>query len=112
MPHFMTTLTYSADAKAALVANPTDRPKAAAAAIEAVGGKMHAAYLTFGESDALVIYEVPNAVAAAALAATLGTSGAFTSVKTTALLTGEEAIKAFKLSGETKAAYKPPASRP
>ena len=38
-----------------------------------------------------------------------GTSGAFTSVKTTALLTAPEAIKALKLAAETKSAYKPPA---
>jgi uncharacterized protein with GYD domain len=108
MPHFMAICNYSDQAKAALVANPTDRPKAAAAAIEAVGGKLHGAYLTLGESDVVVIYEVPDTVAAAALAATLATSGAFSSVKTTALLTSAEGIKAFKLSAETKAAYKPP----
>jgi uncharacterized protein with GYD domain len=108
MPHFMATCIYSEQAKAALVANPTDRPKAAAAAIEAVGGKLHSAFMTLGESDVIVIYEVPDAIAAAALAATLASSGAFSSVKTTALLTTSEGIKALKLSAETKGAYKPP----
>ena len=108
MPLFMVTCNYSAEAKAALVANPTDRSKAAAAAVEAVGGKVHAAYLTLGESDVVVIYEVPDVIAATALAATLGTSGAFTSVKTTALLTPAEGIRAFKLSAETRRAYTPP----
>jgi uncharacterized protein with GYD domain len=108
MPHFMVTCNYSDQAKAALVANPTDRTKAAAAAVEAVGGKLHSAFMTFGESDIIVIYEAPDAIAAGALAVTLGTSGGFASVKTTALLTVVEGIKAFKLSAETKAAYKPP----
>jgi uncharacterized protein with GYD domain len=109
MAHFMVTCTYSDQAKAALVANPTDRAKAASAAIEAAGGKLHSAFMTLGDSDVLVIYEVPDTVAAAALAVTLSTSGAFSSVKTTALLTVPEGIKALKLSSETRAAYKPPA---
>jgi len=108
MPHFMLTCNYSADAKNALIANPVDRTKPAAAAIEAVGGKLHSAFMTFGEADVIAIYEVPDATAAGALAATLGASGAFSSIKTTALLTMAEGIKAFKLSAETKAAYKPP----
>jgi uncharacterized protein with GYD domain len=108
MPHFMATVTYSDAAKAALVANPTDRMKAAGAAVEAVGGKIHAGYLLLGEADAVVIYEVPDAIAATALAASLTASGTFSSFKTHALLTMDEAIRAFKLAGETRAAYKPP----
>jgi uncharacterized protein with GYD domain len=111
MAHFMLTATYSEHAKAALVANPTDRTKAASAAIEAVGGKLHSVFLTFGDSDVVAIYEAPDAIAAAALAATLGSSGGFSAVKTTALLTTHEAVKALKLAAETKAAYKPPSSK-
>jgi uncharacterized protein with GYD domain len=109
MPHFMVTCNYSTQAKEALVANPVDRTKAASAAVEAVGGKLHSAFMTFGESDIIVIYEAPDAIAAAALAVTLGSSGGFSSVKTTALLTTAESVNALKLSAETKAAYKPPA---
>ena len=111
MPHFMLSCNYSADAKNAMIANPVDRTKAASAAVEAVGGKLHSAFMTFGETDIIVIYEAPDAIAAAALAVTLGASGGFSSIKTTALLTTTEAVKAFKMSAETKAAYKPPASR-
>jgi hypothetical protein len=56
----------------------------------------------------IVIYEAPDAIASAALAMTLGASGGFSSIKTTSLLTTADAIKAMKLSAETKAAYKPP----
>src|SRR5580704_15129237 len=106
MPHFMVSCNYSADAKNALIANPVDRSKAASAAVEAVGGKLHSAFMTFGETDIIVIYEAPDATAA--LAMTLGASGGFSSIKTTPLLTTADAIKALKLSAETKAAYKPP----
>ena len=108
MPHFMVSCNYSAESKNALIANPVDRTKAASAAVEAVGGKLHSAFMTFGETDIIVIYEAPDAIASAALAMTLGASGAFSSIKTTALLTTTEAIKALKLSAETKAAYRPP----
>jgi uncharacterized protein with GYD domain len=108
MPHFMVSCNYSAESKNALIANPVDRTKAASAAVEAVGGKLHSAFMTFGETDIIVIYEAPDAIASAALAMTLGASGAFSSIKTTALLTTTDAIKAFKMSAETKAAYKPP----
>ena len=108
MPHFMVSCNYSAEAKNALIANPVDRTKAASAAVEAVGGKLHSAFMTFGETDIIVIYEAPDTIASAALAMTLGASGGFSSIKTTALLTTAEAVKALKMSGETKAAYKPP----
>jgi uncharacterized protein with GYD domain len=109
MPHFMVSCNYSAEAKNALIANPVDRTKAASAAVEAVGGKLHSAFMTFGETDIIVIYEAPDAIASAALAMTLGASGGFSSIKTTPLLTTAEGVKALKMSGETKAAYKPPA---
>jgi len=108
MPHFMVSCNYSAESKNALINNPVDRTKAASAAVEAVGGKLHSAFMTFGEADIIVIYEAPDAIASAALAMTLGASGAFSSIKTTALLTTSDGIKALKLSAETKAAYKPP----
>src|SRR6266851_2446259 len=109
MSHFMVSCNYSTESKNALIANPVDRTKAASAAVEAVGGKLHSAFMTFGETDIIVIYEAPDAIASAALAMTLGASGAFSSIKTTALLTTTDAIKALKLSAETKAAYRPPA---
>jgi uncharacterized protein with GYD domain len=108
MPHFMVSCNYSAEAKTALIANPVDRTKAATAAVESVGGKLHSAFMAFGESDVIVIYEAPDAIAAAALAATLGSSGAFSSIKTTALLTTADSVRALKLSAETRSAYKPP----
>jgi len=108
MSHFMLSCNYSAESKNALIANPVDRTKAARAAVESVGGKFHSAFMTFGETDVIVIYEAPDAVASAALAMTLGASGAFSSIKTTALLSMEDGIKALKLSAETKTAYKPP----
>jgi uncharacterized protein with GYD domain len=104
----MLTCNYSTESKNALIANPVDRTKAASAAVEAIGGKLHSAFMTFGETDIIVIYEAPDAIASAALAMTLGASGAFSSIKTTALLTMDDGVKALKRSAETKGAYRPP----
>jgi len=53
MPHFMVSCNYSAESKNALIANPVDRTKAASAAVEAVGGKLHSAFMTFGKRTSL-----------------------------------------------------------
>ena len=66
MPHFMVSCNYSTESKNAMIANPVDRTKAASAAVEALGGKLHSAFLTFGETDIIVIYEAPDAIASAA----------------------------------------------
>jgi uncharacterized protein with GYD domain len=49
MPHFMVSCNYSAESKNALIANPVDRTKAASAAVEAVGGKLHSAFMPSGK---------------------------------------------------------------
>ena len=76
--------------------NASENRFSASAAVEAVGGKLHSAFMTFGETDIIVIYEAPDAIASAALAMTLGASGGFSSIKTTPLLTTADAIKALK----------------
>jgi len=108
MPHFMIQMKYSADAVKAMVANPQDRRKAAAAAIEAAGGKMHSVFFTLGAKDVVVIYEAPDAVSAVALSMVLGASGAASDVETTPLLTSEEAMKAMKHAGKSLPGYKTP----
>jgi uncharacterized protein with GYD domain len=56
--------------------------------------------MTFGETDIIVIYEAPDAISSAALAMTLGASGAFSSIKTAALLTTADGIKAQLRPGQ------------
>ncbi len=108
MPHFMIQMKYSADAVKAMVANPHDRKKAAAAAIEAAGGKMVSLYFTFGASDVLVIYDAPDAISAIGLSMVLGASGAASGVETTPLLTSAEAMEAMKIAAKTMPGYKTP----
>ena len=65
--------------------------------LASVGGKVESFYYAFGDVDAYVIVEVPDNVTAAAVALTVGASGAVT-LKTTVLMTPAEVDQAIKKS--------------
>ena len=96
MPKYLSMGTYTVDGiKGVLKEGGTGRRKAVQSAIEAMGGKLEAYYFAFGESDVVVISDVPDNVTAAALAIGIGSSGTV-SLKTTVLLTPEEVDQATK----------------
>ena len=65
--------------------------------LAAVGRKAESFYYAFGDTNAFVIVDVPDNVTAAAVALTVGASGAVT-LKTTVLMTAEEVDQATKKS--------------
>ena len=65
--------------------------------VASVGGKVESFYYAFGDVDAYVLVDVPDNVAAAAVALTVGASGAV-KLKTTVLMTPEEVDQATKKS--------------
>lgn len=71
--------------------------------LDSVGGSLEAFYYAFGEDDLIIIADLPDNVAAAALATTVSTSGVG-GVKTTVLLTPKEVDEASK----SKIKYTPP----
>ena len=73
----------------------TGRRAAITKMAEALGGKLEALYFAFGDVDAYVIVDLPDATAAAAVALATNQSGAV-AVKTVVLLTAEEMDKAAK----------------
>jgi uncharacterized protein with GYD domain len=111
MPHFMLKLKYSNESIKGLVANPQDRRHAAEAALATVGARLRDYFFAFGDADAIITYEAPDAASAASLAMTLGASGATSSAETVVLLTMEEAMEAMKKSAKTLKGYKPPSSK-
>lgn len=106
MPLFMVQACYGTSATTAMVKNPQDRAAAVKPVVERMGGKLHGAWLSFGEYDVVVIAEMPDNVSAAALALAVGASGAMSSYRTTPLLTMAEATSAMSKAGGVK--YKPP----
>lgn len=65
-----------------LIDRPSDRAAVVAKLAETAGGRMEAYYLMFGDWDGLVIAEVPNSAAAAAMSLAVSSTGAFAQLST------------------------------
>jgi uncharacterized protein with GYD domain len=105
MPLYLTQVAYTPEAWKALVKNPHNRLDDVRPAIEKLGGKVISGYLAFGDYDAVAIVEMPDHVAAAAIAIAAAAGGSCKSVKTTPLMTAAEGIEALKQAG--RSGYKP-----
>jgi uncharacterized protein with GYD domain len=99
MPHFLHQVAYTPEAIARLVANPQDRIEVVRAPIEKLGGRIEAAYFSFGEYDAVLVTEFPDNVSAAAIALAFAGGGAIRTGHTTPLLTAKEAVEAMRKAG-------------
>ena len=96
MPHYLQQVAYSQQGWEALVGNPQNRIEAVRPAIEKLGGKIEAAWFSFGDYDIVVIINMPDNVSAAAIAMAFAAGGACRSVQTTPLISTEEAVQALK----------------
>lgn len=105
MPLYLTQVAYTDESWRALVENPQNRMDAIRPAIEKLGGKVINGYFAFGDYDIVAIMEMPDNVAAAAIAIAIAAGGACKALKTTPLLTTAEGIEALKKAANT--GYKP-----
>jgi uncharacterized protein with GYD domain len=104
MPKYLVSVSYSAEgAKGLRQDGGTKRREVASHAVESVGGKIEAFYFAFGEHDAVIIADLPDAASAAAVSLAVSSTGA-ARLTTTPLITAEEMDKA---AGK-KTAYKAP----
>jgi uncharacterized protein with GYD domain len=99
MPAYLTQVAYTTEGWAAMVKNPQDRTKAVQEPIKKLGGKVQNFWFAFGEYDVIGVIDFPNNVSAAAIAMAFAAGGAIKSVRTTPLLTAEEALDALKKAG-------------
>ena len=106
MPVYMTQFAYTPEAWAALVSRPEDRSKVLGELLERFGGRLICFYYAFSEYDGVAIFEAPDeTAAAAALLAVIG-PGHDKSIKTTALLTVEQAMEGMRRARGVR--YRPP----
>ena len=70
---------------------------------------MHSYFFAFGEYDIILLFDLPDNVAAASLSMVLSASSSATEIEITPLLTRHEAVEAMHKSSEAMAVYKPPA---
>lgn len=96
MPHYLIQAAYTPEALRAMIQDPKDRTTALQKPIESLGGKIHNLLFSFGDYDAVMLLEMPNNVAVAAIALAIGAGGACKNVKTTPLMTAAEGIDALK----------------
>ena len=104
MPKFLMEVSYTAEGAAGVRKDGGTKRKAVAQkAAKSVGGKLESFYFSFGDTDAVLIVDLPDATSAAAIGLNLASSGA-AHTRTTLLLTPEDIDKA---SGK-KITYTPP----
>ena len=101
MPHYLQQVAYSTDGWEALVERPQNRIESVRPAIEKLGGKIESAWFAFGDYDVVLITQMPTNVDAGAIAMAFAAGGACKAVKTTPLLTTEEAVEAMKKAAVT-----------
>ena len=107
MAKFLVQATYTAEGLRGLVKDKASGRKAVITqALKKLGGKLETIYFCFGESDVIVIAELPDNVTAAALSLATNASGVVRT-RTTALLSVAEADEA--LSREI--AYRAPGAK-
>jgi uncharacterized protein with GYD domain len=107
MPKFMFTGSYNRDSALAIKkGGGSPRLAAAQALAESVGGTLESFYFAFGEWDYVVIADLPDTVAAAALASAVAGSGSMDRFVTTVLLTPAD----MDAASRTNPTYTPPGS--
>lgn len=98
MPKYMLRVNYTAEgAKGLIKDGGSTRRAVAQKAAESVGGRVESFHFAFGDTDAFVIADLPDAASAAAIALTVGASGG-ASVQTAVLMTPEEVDAAVRKS--------------
>ncbi len=96
MPKFLIQGSYTSEgAKGFRKDGGSKRRQVAEALIKEAGGKLDAFYFTFGQTDFVLIADLPDSVSSAALSLAVNASGV-TKVNTTPLLTPEEMDAAAK----------------
>ena len=98
MPKFMVKASYTAEATRGLLKEGGSGRRAAVhKLIEGVGGKVEAFYFAYGEYDAYVIADLPDATAGMAISLAVNASGGVR-LTTVPLITPEELDTACKRS--------------
>ena len=99
---------YTAESWAAQAKKPTNREDALKPIARQLGGRILSFYYAFGEDDFVLIAQMPDNKAAAAMAIAATSGGALSHLKTTPLMSVSEGMGAMRASKRSK--YVPPAS--
>lgn len=104
---------YTAEAIAKIIKSGSNREDVARGAVESVGGKLHGFYGMFGDPDGfhvMMICEMPSNAEYLATVVTAMMGGALANVRTTALYSAGDMVKAAEMINASAVNYQPPAS--
>ena len=99
MAYYLYEGAYTPEALKALLKKPANRAEVVRKAVEELGGTLVGSWFAFGESDVILIVQMPDNVSIAAMALAVAAAGAIQRGKTTPLMTMEEGMEAFKKAG-------------
>ena len=108
MPRFITFFSYTGEAAKAMIDRPSDRSAAGKALVESLGGTQESFYWMQGKHDGFFIASLPDGVAASALAAAAGSTGAISRLETHQIFDHGEQAAIVEQAGIALKAYKPP----
>ena len=92
----MIQFSYNSETVGKLIKNPEDRSKEVGKLIEKLGGKMLGFYYCYGDYDGVVIVDMPDHISGLATTMVSYAAGGTTKLKTTVLISVDEAMKAMK----------------
>jgi uncharacterized protein with GYD domain len=99
MAYYLYQASYTAEALKELVRKPVNRSEVIRKAVEELGGKLEGAWFTFGDSDVLLIVQMPDNISVAALSFVVAAGGGVQGGRTTPLMTLEDGLAAMKKAG-------------
>jgi len=108
MARFISFFSYTAASVTSMIERPSDRSAAAKVLVKSLGGTLEAFYWMQGKHDGLLISNLPDGVAAAALSAAVGSAGAVDRIQTHQLFDQEEQAAIVKQAATARGAYRPP----
>ena len=88
---------YKSETVGKLIKNPEHRSVAVKNLIEKLGGKMLAFYYCYGDYDGIIIADMPDNISGLATTMTSFAAGGTAMIKTTVLITVEDAMAATTL---------------
>jgi uncharacterized protein with GYD domain len=96
MAYYIGQAVYTPKASAALIKRPQNRRELVPQPIEKLGGRLEGFWFAFGEYDAVLTYQLPDNVTAAALSMAVAAGGSVKPFRITPLMTAEEVMDAMK----------------
>ena len=100
MPLYMVQASYTPQAVAAMTKSPQDRTQPIRSLAEGVGGQLRDVFFCQGDYDIVVLFDVPDAEAANAIALAAVAAGHLKAYKTTPLFTGTEIMGAMRRAAQ------------